>query len=88
MAGKGTLDNLGKSVGRLIEDNRRLRDEAARLRETRDRLREENKRLAERVAELDKKLTVKELAATFGRDRGRIDGLIRQVDECLKVING
>lgn len=85
---KSALDGLEQGARRLIDDNRRLRGEVARLREAQARQREENKKLGERAAELDKRLTVKELAATFGADPTRLDRLIREVDECIKAVNG
>ncbi len=89
MSGRSTIEALERGTQRLIADNRRLRAEVERLREGRAKILADNKRLTETIEGLDNKLTVKELAAGFGRDAGvRVDKLIREVDECIKLVGG
>lgn len=88
MSEKSILDGLQRATQRLIADNRRLRGEVERLREGRVRAVAENKRLEEVVKELDKKLTVKELAGSFGAGgKQRVERLVREIDLCLEMLN-
>ncbi len=66
MSGKVVVDSIAKNVARLIGENRRLRGEVEKIGASREKLREENRRLAAEVSELERRLTVKELAADFG----------------------
>ena len=80
MSGKALIESIAKNAERLIGENRRLRSEVERLEAARERLREENGRLAAENAGLDRRLTVRELAAGFaGADgAGGVAGLDRR----------
>jgi hypothetical protein len=100
MSVKVVIESIAKSAERLIGENRRLREEIGKLEATRERLRGENRRLETLNAELERRLTVKELAAGFaggsgqGLDRhgaktarARVNRLMREVDKCIGLLS-
>ena len=80
MSGKTVIEGIAKSAERLIAENRKLRAEVEKLEAVREKLRDENRRLASENAGLERRLTVKELAAGFagGTDTGPAHRLDRQ----------
>jgi regulator of replication initiation timing len=97
MSGKTLIESIAKGTERLMGENRRLRGEINRLEASRNKLREENHRLAALNATLERRLTVKDLAngftgqATTRQDakiaRARVGRLMREVDQCIALIN-
>ncbi|MDR2912244.1 MAG: hypothetical protein LBV38_02930 [Alistipes sp.] len=98
MSSKGLIDSIASSVERLIGENRRLRGEVERLEAARVRLREENRRLTALNVDLERRITVRELATGFadGRTldrhgvkvaRARVNRLVREVDKCIALLN-
>lgn len=97
MSGKTLIESIARGVEGLVGENRRLRGEVDRLEASRGKLREENRRLAAEKALLERRLTVKDLAAGFsggaspGHDtkiaRARVNRLMREVDRCIALLN-
>lgn len=102
MSGKAVVESIAKNVAQLIGENRRLRDQVTRLTSSQGNMRDENRRLAAEKAELERRLTIKELAEGFaggnsagtGLDRkgnkiarARVNRLMREVDKCIALLN-
>ncbi len=97
MSRSAILDSIEKKVARLIAENRRLRDERERLSASRNKLRDENRLLTEKIAELERRLTVKGLVDGFSGEtadskstktaRASVNRLMREVDRCIALVN-
>ncbi len=94
MAQKAVIQSLHDKVVRLIEDNRRLRGECDALSAERDTLKTENRDLKLAAAALEKRISMLELSgglAGGGVDtkqaRARINGLMREIDRCIALMN-
>lgn len=96
MAKQQVVNSLAEKVGRVIEDNTRLRKECTNLVAERDKLRGENRQLREKINELQRKLSLHELGEGFGgtqdeaakkRARAQINRLMREIDRCIALVN-
>lgn len=96
MAKQQVVNSLAEKVGRVIEDNTRLRKECAELVAERDKFRGENRQLREKINELQRKLSLLELGEGFGgtqdeaakkRARAQINRLMREIDRCIALVN-
>lgn len=87
------VKSVREKVGRLIADNRRLREELRKSSGQGDKLKADNRKLAEEVARLEKRIAVLELKEGFtGKGdtklaRARVNRLMREVDKCIALLN-
>lgn len=92
MASKETIDNIGKQVGRLIDEHRKVTRQRNALADECKSLREENRSLQEQIKSLKAELSLARLSSGFGGDehnrkqaRARINRLLREVDRCIAL---
>lgn len=95
MAKQQIVDSLAEKVGRVIEDNTRLRKECATLVGEKDRLKAENRQLREKIDVLQRKISLLELGEGFGgtqdeaakkRAKAQINRLMREIDRCIALV--
>lgn len=96
MAKQQVVNSLGEKIGRVIEDNTRLRKECDDLSAEKERLRAENRQLQEKIATLQRKLSLLELGEGLGgtqdeaakkRARAQINRLMREIDRCIALVS-
>lgn len=96
MAKQQVVDSLAEKVGRVIEDNTRLRKECATLVGEKDKLKAENRQLREKIDTLQRKLSLLELGEGFGgtqdeeakkRAKAQINRLMREIDRCIALVS-
>lgn len=96
MAKHQVIDSLAEKVGRVIEENTRLKKECAALGAEKEALRAENRRLQESVGQLKHKISLMELSKGMGgnlseeskkRARAQINQLMREIDRCIALVN-
>ena len=94
MSKTAIIEAIKSKVGRIVDDNSRLRVELEKTVRQRDRLRGENRELAEQVARLEKRIGILELRGSMVGDsegkkeaRARVNRLMREVDKCIALLN-
>jgi predicted nuclease with TOPRIM domain len=99
MSGKALIESIAKGAEKLIGENRRLRAEVEKLEAAREKLREENRKLTAENRMLERKVTVRDLAAGFSGEsalndrhgakiaRARVNRLLREVDRCMVLLS-
>ena len=96
MAKQEVINSLAEKVGRVIEDNTRLRKVCADLVAEKDKLRSENRQLREKAEGLQRKLSLLELGEGLGgtqdeaakkRARAQINRLMREIDRCIALVS-
>ena len=92
MAKQQIVDSLAEKVGRVIEDNTRLRKECATLVGEKDKLKVENRELREKIDVLQRKISLLELGGTQDeaakkRAKAQINRLMREIDRCIALVS-
>ena len=96
MAKQQVVNSLAEKVGRVIQDNTRLRKECADLVGERDKLRSDNRALQQQVGELQQRISLLELGEGFGgtqdeaakkRAKAQINRLMREIDRCIALVS-
>ena len=92
-AGRKAIENIGRQVGRLMDEHRKVtaqRDELANECRT---LQAENRRLREEVKRLESELSTAQLSEGLAGDersrkkaRARVNRLLREVDRCIAIV--
>lgn len=94
MANDSRIEALDRKVDRLISDNKMLRGELSKVKAEKERS-DRGRRLSEQtVKELEKRVKVLETTGSFMGTREdnraarlRINKLIREIDNCIALIN-
>lgn len=93
MTSKEAIANIGRLVGRLIEEHRLVAAHRDELVSECTSLREENRSLREQVKRLESELALMQLGEGLAgnsrnRDkaRARVNRLMREVDRCIAIV--
>lgn len=90
------VDSLIEKVGRVMDENNRLRQECTALEAERNRLQGESRAAQERITELENRQRLVELGQGFmggGNDENKkraqqqINRLMREIDRCIALMN-
>lgn len=97
MAKQQVVNSLIEKVERVIEENTRLQAVAAKAVDERDKVRSENKELKARISKLEERVKLLELGegltggvnteASRKKARGQINRLMREIDNCIALMN-
>ena len=97
MAKQKVVNSLIEKVERVMEENSRLQASATQAIGERDKLRGENRELKARIDKLEHRIKILELGEglTNGskteesrkRARGQINRLMREIDNCIALMN-
>lgn len=94
MADKTIIETLRGQVGKLIGDNRRLREELSKVSAERDRATVKRREAENRIILLEKRIVTLETAGGLGGTRAdnraarlRVNKLLREIDRCIAMMN-
>ena len=91
---KTIIATLKGQVGKLLDDNRMLRAELKKLVAERERIALQKREAEEKILALEKRVRTLETARAFAGSKGdnkavrlRVNRLIREIDNCIALMN-
>lgn len=91
---KTIIATLKGQVGKLLDDNRMLRAELKKLVAERERIALQKREAEEKILALEKRVRTLEIARAFAGSKAdnkaarlRVNRLIREIDNCIALMN-